>query len=79
MAERGIESRLVETAIVIDPAADMVVEHPCQIIQRLVAAFVERPVSDGLPDRLERFAADCRTERDAKPGGCQERCVRRFL
>ncbi len=63
----GIEGRLVETAIVVDPPADMVVEHPRQIVQRLVAALVERPVSDGLPDRFESFAADRRTERDAEP------------
>jgi hypothetical protein len=67
VAQGGIERRLVETAIVVDPAPDMVVEHPRQIVQRLVAAFVECPVSDSLPDRLECFAADRRTERDAEP------------
>jgi len=67
VAQGGIESRLVETTVVIDPAADMVVEHPCQIGERLVAALMERPVSDGLPDRFESFAADRRTERDAEP------------
>ena len=36
--ECGIESRLVETTIVVDPAADVVVEHPRQIGKRLVAA-----------------------------------------
>lgn len=65
VAQGGIERRFVETAIVVDPAPDMVVEHPRQIVQRLVAAFVECPVSDSLPDRLECFAADRRTERDA--------------
>lgn len=63
----GIESRLIETAVIVDPATNMVVEHPRQIVERLVAAFVKYPVSDGLPDRLERFAADRRTERDAEP------------
>ena len=63
----GIEGRLVETAVVVDPATDMVVEHPRQIVQRLVAPLVECPVSDGLPDRLECFATDCRIERDAEP------------
>ena len=63
----GIEGRLVETAVVVDPATDMVVEHPCQIVQRLVAALVECPVSDSLPDRFESFAAGRRTERDAEP------------
>jgi hypothetical protein len=36
----------------------MVVEHPRQIVERLVAAFVKYPVSDGLPDRLERPNAE---------------------
>ena len=64
---RWIEGRLVVTAVVVDPAADVTVEHPCKIIQRLVAALMERPVSDSLPDRLESFAAGRRTERDAEP------------
>ena len=57
VAQGGIEGRLVVTAVVVDPAADVTVEHPCKIIQRLVAALMERPVSDSLPDRLESFAA----------------------
>ena len=67
VAQGGIEGRLVVTAVVVDPAADVTVEHPCKIIQRLVAALMERPVSDSLPDRLESFAAGRRTERDAEP------------
>ena len=67
VAQGGIEGRLVVTAVVVDPAADVTVEHPCKIIQRLVAALMERPVSDSLPDRLESFAASRRTERDAEP------------
>ena len=67
VAQGGIESRLVVTPIVVDPAADVTVEHPSKIIQRLVAALMERPVSDSLPDRFESFAAGRRTERDAEP------------
>ena len=37
----GIESRLIETAVIVDPATNMVVEHPRQIVERLVAAFVK--------------------------------------
>src|SRR5208283_5230636 len=59
------ESRRVEPSIGVDPAADMHVEHPRQIIERLVAAFVKGPASDRLADRLERFVAGCRAERDA--------------
>ena len=66
VAQGGIEGRLVVTAVVVDPAADVTVEHPCKIIQRLVAALMERPVSDSLPDRLESFAAGRRTERNAE-------------
>ena len=54
----GIEGRLVETAVVFDPATDVVVEHPRQVVQRLVAALVELPMSDGLPDRLESLGAE---------------------
>ena len=67
VAQDGIEGRLVVTAVVVDPAADVTVEHPSKIIQRLVAALMERPVSDSLPDRLESFAAGRRTERNAEP------------
>ena len=45
VAQGGIEGRLVVTAVVVDPAADVTVEQPCKIIQRLVAALMERPVS----------------------------------
>ena len=66
--EQGrIESRLVVTAVVVDPAANVRVEHPSEVIQGFVAALMERPVSDSLPDRLESFVAGCRTERDAEP------------
>ena len=53
VAQGGIEGRLVVTAVVVDPAADVTIEHPSKIIQRLVAALMERPVADSLPDRLE--------------------------
>ena len=49
MAQGRIESRLVVTAVVVDPAADVTVEHPSKIIQRLVA------VIDGAPS-VEQFA-----------------------
>ena len=51
-----IKSRLVVAAVIVDPPAYVVVEHPRQIIQ-----------ADSLPDRLESFAADSRTKRDAEP------------
>ena len=61
-----VESRLVVPAVVVDPAADVHVEHPRQVVQRLVAAFVKRPASDRLPDRLESLVACRRAEQDAE-------------
>src|ERR1700751_5313198 len=54
-----VESRLVVPAVVVDPTPDVAIEHPGQVVQRLVAALVEGPASDRLSDRLESFVA-CR-------------------
>jgi len=59
-----VESRRVELPIEVDPSADVYIEHPRQIIQRLVAAFVQGPASDCLANLLERLVAGCRAERD---------------
>src|ERR1700694_4913713 len=37
------ESRPIEVAVVVDPALDVRIEHPCQILQGLVASSVECP------------------------------------
>ncbi len=50
-----VESRRVEPTIVVDPSANVRIEHPRQIVERLVAALVKRPASDRLSDRPERF------------------------
>jgi hypothetical protein len=42
------------------------VEHPGQVVERLVAALMKRPASDRLPDRLESLIAGRRAERDAE-------------
>jgi hypothetical protein len=60
-----VERRRVEPTIVVDPAPDVRVEHPRQIVQRLVTALLKGPAAHGLTDRLESFVADGRTERDA--------------
>src|SRR3954447_4631195 len=60
-----VERRRVEPTIVVDPAPDVRVEHPRQIVQRLVTALLKGPAAHGLTDRLESFVADRRTERDA--------------
>ena len=51
------QRRLVEVAVVVDPALDVRSEHPCQIRQGSVGPVVERPPSDRLPDRLQRLRA----------------------
>src|SRR5712691_60813 len=49
--------RLVEVAVVGDPAADARVVHLGQILQGLVAAMMKRPASDCSADALQRFRA----------------------
>ena len=56
------QCRLVEVAVVVDPALDVRSEHPCQICQGFVGPVVERPPSDRLPDRLQRLRARRRQE-----------------
>src|SRR4051794_22166652 len=62
-----VKRGLVVPAVVVDPTSDVWVEHPRQIVQRLVAALVKCPAPDSLPDRLESLTACCRAERDADP------------
>src|SRR5215469_13351386 len=66
VSQGRVESRLVVPAVVVDPTPDVAIEHPGQVVQRLVAALVKRPASDRLPDRLESFVACRRAEHDAK-------------
>src|SRR3974390_45156 len=67
--ESGTQLRLVEMAVVGDPAANARIVHLGQIGQRLVAAFVKRPTSDVSADarqclrtggRLEAVREDAR-------------------
>src|SRR4051812_37634531 len=60
-----VERRRIEPTLVVDPAPDVRVEHPRQIVQRLVTALMKGPAAHRLTDRLESFGADGRTERDA--------------
>ena len=66
VSQGRVESRLVVPAVVVDPTPDVAVEHPGQIVQRLVAALVKRPASDRLSDHLESFAACRGAEQDAE-------------
>src|SRR5512132_4405980 len=65
--EGWVESRFVVTAVVVDPASDVAVEHPRQIVQRFVSAVVQRPASHRLSDRFPSLVAGRGTERDADP------------
>ena len=62
VSQDRVESRLVVPAVVVDPTPDVAIEHPGEDIQRLVAALVKCPASDGLSDRLESFVARRRAE-----------------
>ena len=59
-----VERRFVKGAVVVDPAADDRIEHPCQIVKVLVAAQLQPPASDLLANRLGGLVADRRTEVD---------------
>src|SRR5215217_6934102 len=56
------QCRLVEVAVVVDPALDVRSEHSRQICQGFVGPVVEGPPSDRLPDRLQRLRARRRQE-----------------
>jgi hypothetical protein len=66
VSQGRVERRFVVPAVVVDPAPDVAVEHPGQVVQRLVAALVKRPASDRLSDRLESFVACRGAEQDAE-------------
>src|SRR6202166_2406191 len=53
--ESGTQLRLVEMAVVGDPAANARIVHLGQLGQGLVAAFVKRPASDFLADARQRL------------------------
>ena len=56
VSQGRVESRLVVPAVVVDPTPDVAIEHPGEIIQRLVAALVKRPASDRPSDRLRALS-----------------------
>src|SRR4030081_475305 len=60
------ESRPIEVAVVVDPALDVRIEHPCQILQGLVASSVECPPTNRLPYCLQRLWTSRRQERDTE-------------
>ena len=45
VSQGRVESRFVVPAVVVDPTPDVAVEHPGEVIQRLVAALMKRPAS----------------------------------
>jgi hypothetical protein len=62
VSQGRVENRFVVPAVVVDPTADVAVEHPGQVVQRLVAALVKRPASDRLSDRLCIIPLDLRVD-----------------
>src|SRR6516164_379900 len=66
VSQGRVESRFIVPAVVVDPTPDVAIEHPGQVVQRLVAALLKRPASDRLPDRLESLVACRGTEDDAE-------------
>src|SRR4051794_2586980 len=59
------QCQLVEVAVVVDPASDIRVVFPCQILQGQVAPMMEFPSPDRLPDCFQRVRAGGGQERDA--------------
>ena len=57
VSQGRVESRFIVPAVVVDPTPDVAIEHPGQVVERLVAALMKRPASDRLPDRLESLIA----------------------
>src|SRR3984885_14950154 len=64
-----IEGRRTEPPIVVDPTANVRVEHPREVIQGFVTAPMHRPTPDSPTDRRERRCAGGGTERDAHTPG----------
>src|SRR4051812_4708805 len=59
-----VQPRLVEDAVIVHPAANLPVKHARQIVQCLVAAHWQLPVTDFLSNALAGFGAHARTEVD---------------
>ena len=59
-----VQSRLVISAVVVNPAPDYGVEHPGEVIERFVTSSWKCPRTKLAPYRLEGFVANRRTERD---------------
>ena len=58
----GKESRFIEGPVIVDPPPDGCVVHSGKVIKALVAASMQVPTSDFLPNRFRRLVADRRAE-----------------
>src|SRR4051794_555883 len=67
MQSRG-QLRLVEVAVVVDPALDIRSVHPGQILQGFIGPMMERPPSDRLPDCFQRVRTGRRQKGRALDG-----------
>ena len=63
----GIQRRFVELTVVVDPATDIWIEHPCQVVQRLVAPGLQGPSPDRLP-----YSLQCRGARRREKGDFEQ-------
>src|SRR5208283_2371248 len=62
-----IHGRFVEESIVVDPPTKYRIEHPGEIVERLVTAVMQRPSSHDVPYLFGRLVAHRRAEVDEVP------------
>jgi len=62
MPLEGPERRRHEASVVVDPSAKFWIDHPSQIVYRLVSASMQFPTTNLIPDFLCRIIRDGRTE-----------------
>ena len=63
-AHRRIKRRAIISPVILEPAADNRIEHPRQIVNRLVAAVRQVPAPKSVANRLRCFVRDCGAEID---------------
>src|SRR5437870_9029693 len=64
LLHRRIERRAIVPPVILEPTPHGRVEHPGQILDRLVTAFWQTPASNLCPDGPHRLIRDCRAEID---------------
>src|SRR5438445_7550958 len=64
LLHRRIERRAIVPPVILEPTPHDRVEHPGQILDRLVTASRQIPASNLCPDGLHRVIRNCRAEVD---------------